>query len=127
MVRKCPKCGDYSLDYDPDFKKWRCSWVGCFYEEEDFENLKQMVIDEYERKGRVGVYRFYYGKKTEVVEFDGNLSGMKFFWDSWKKSKDALKQLGFGVWKEETDCVGFGYYTIFCNVEKILEFEKEKK
>jgi len=38
MVKKCPKCGEYSLDYDPDFKKWRCLWVDCFYEEDIDKN-----------------------------------------------------------------------------------------
>ena len=38
VVKKCPKCGADSLDYDPDFKKWRCLWVGCFYEEDIDKN-----------------------------------------------------------------------------------------
>ena len=41
MTRKRPQCNDDSLDYDPVFKKWRCLWVDCFYEEEDdSKNLK---------------------------------------------------------------------------------------
>jgi len=34
MAKYCPECKNYSLDYNPIYKIWRCVWVECSYEEE---------------------------------------------------------------------------------------------
>ncbi len=50
MAKKCPKCGDpNSLDYDPDFKIWRCVWVDCNYEEKG----EQLIV-------AYNINRFFY-------------------------------------------------------------------
>ncbi len=42
MPKKCPKCGEpNSLDFDPDFKIWRCIWVSCSYEEREIREFSK--------------------------------------------------------------------------------------
>lgn len=80
--------------------------------EDKIEELKQIAVNEFERRGRVGVFRYYHGSKY-VVEWDG--ADFDLFWSIWKTEKDLLKSLGFGVWKQNK-IYGF---IIFCELDPV--------
>lgn len=33
MIKQCPSCGRFSLDYNSELKVWRCLWFDCLYVE----------------------------------------------------------------------------------------------
>ncbi len=82
------------------------------------ENLKVIAIKEFWRRGRTGSTRWYYGKK-DVIEFPG--FQWEKFWNTWRIMKDQIKEIGYGVIKPKN----YNEFIIFCEIEKIYEFEKE--
>lgn len=79
---------------------------------EKVEELKRISLNEWNRRGCTGVFRFYYGKKY-VVEWDGD--NFDLFWELWKTQKKQLKELGFGVRKD----MGRDRFIIFREIDFI--------
>ncbi len=36
-LKRCPKCGDFSVDYDHVLKQWKCLWKDCNFQQAGVE------------------------------------------------------------------------------------------
>jgi hypothetical protein len=39
---QCPKCKQYTVDFDPYFQKYRCLAIGCDFMEKEMPNNKNI-------------------------------------------------------------------------------------
>ncbi|MFX1236319.1 MAG: hypothetical protein ACFFAS_20370 [Promethearchaeota archaeon] len=94
------------------------------------DNLKKLVIETYHRQGKKGRGIWYTGKYIEVLEWTIPFFKNYDIWKLWKDEKQALRELGFGMRKEN------GHYKLFYNIDKMVKlkvhgprqsFNKEKR